>query len=203
MPDIDEYLEILKSNHQYNNIDNNIEVTKGASILLSIRRKLVGVSRQFVVVFAMDNMSGASENVSDEINNACDEVGEINNGCDGKQLLIEFIELYETLPEVWDSRRKDYMSKSKRHSALEKLLECYKKIKPNATREDVRKKINSLRTNYRKELKKIISSKRSGAGTEEVYKPTSWIFYALQFLGSCELPVNANLPGTTSTEVSL
>lgn len=85
------------------------------------------------------------------------------------------------------------MNKSKRNSALETLLEYYKKIKPNATREDIRKN----------KLPQRLSSKRPGAGTEEVYKPTSWIFYALQLLGSCELLVNAKLPGTTSTEVSL
>ncbi|XP_017475153.1 PREDICTED: uncharacterized protein LOC108365598, partial [Rhagoletis zephyria] len=57
---------------------------------------------------------------------------------------------------------------------------------------DVRKKINSLRPNYRKELKKIIDSKRSGAGTEDVYIPKSWTFNALHFLNKNEKPVDLN-----------
>jgi len=51
---------------------------------------------------------------------------------------------------------------------LDKLLIIFTKMKSNATRNDVRKKINSLRSNYRKELKKILSSKHSGTGINDV-----------------------------------
>lgn len=104
-------------------------------------------------------------------------------------VLRSFITSFEVLPELWDPNHGSYKNKFRRKESLKKLLPIYKKIKPNANETDVKNKLNSLRTNYRKELKKIIASKRSGSGTEDVYKPTSWVFHALQFLGKSELPV--------------
>ncbi|XP_057654170.1 uncharacterized protein LOC130892669 [Diorhabda carinulata] len=99
-----------------------------------------------------------------------------------------FIHTFESMPELWSSTDPNYMKKNKRMEALNKLLPLYKKIKPNAEISDVRKKINTLRSNFRKELKKIESSKRSGCGTEDIYTPSSWVFYALQFLDKIEQP---------------
>ncbi|KAJ8953292.1 hypothetical protein NQ318_015874 [Aromia moschata] len=42
-------------------------------------------------------------------------------------------------------------------------------MQPNATKNAVIAKINTLRGGFRRELKKIQNSKRSGAGTEDVY----------------------------------
>jgi hypothetical protein len=116
-----------------------------------------------------------------------DSVGDETNvapQCDGSNdaHLRSFTEIYETLPELWNPADPSYMNKHKRNVALDKLLVVYKETKPEATRADVRKKINSLPTNFRKELKKIETSKRSGTGTDEVYQPNSWVFHALQFL---------------------
>ena len=48
--------------------------------------------------------------------------------------------------------------------------------------DDLKKKFNALRTNFRKELKKVDISKKSGAGTEEIYEPTLWYFDDMRFL---------------------
>jgi hypothetical protein len=66
-------------------------------------------------------------------------------------------------------------------------------MKPGANRADVRRKINTLRSNYRKELKKVATSKRSGSDTNVVYQPISWVFHVLKVLHNCEQPVNANV----------
>ena len=66
---------------------------------------------------------------------------------------------------------------------------------------DVRKKINSLRSNYRKELKKILSSKRSGASAD-VYSPSSRVFYSMKFLDRFEQPVNSNVQNQKAETVS-
>jgi len=55
--------------------------------------------------------------------------------------------LYEQLPELWNSATPSYSNKYKRNEALAKLLLIYKKIKPDAQVVDVRKKINTLRSN--------------------------------------------------------
>ncbi|KAJ8873886.1 hypothetical protein PR048_024722 [Dryococelus australis] len=72
--------------------------------------------------------------------------------------LCAFIELRETLPELWNPDNPSSSNMHKRNVALDKLLVVYKEMKPTATRDDARKKLNSLRTNLRKELKKIESS---------------------------------------------
>lgn len=64
----------------------------------------------------------------------------------------EFILSFESLPELWDKTHTLYCNKYKRNDALRKLLDIYIKVKPGATIEDVKKKINVLRSNYRREL---------------------------------------------------
>ncbi|XP_076298584.1 uncharacterized protein LOC143217826 [Lasioglossum baleicum] len=107
---------------------------------------------------------------------------------DGDECLRRFIGEYETLPELWSKVHPNYLNKYKKQRALEKLLLIYKEMKPTAILKDVSKKINTLRSNYRRELNKIKTSMRSGSGTNEIYKPTSWVFYALKFLQDSESP---------------
>lgn len=121
--------------------------------------------------------------------------------------LRRFIEIYESLPELWNCSHGSYKNRTKRNLALDKLVPWYELVKPGATRDDVKKKINSLRTNFRKEVKKIVSSKRSGAGRNQIYQPQSWTFQALQFLRGCEQPVpvvketNKNVCFTTKKKI--
>ena len=104
-----------------------------------------------------------------------------------KSVLKRFILLYE-LPELWNSASPSYSNKYKRNEPLAKLLVIYKEIKRDAKVADVRKKINTLRSNCRRELNRIKAYKRSGSATDEVYKPSSWVFYALKFLHNIECP---------------
>jgi len=45
-----------------------------------------------------------------------------------------------------------------------------------------KRKINTLRSNFRRELKKKINSRKSGAGADDMYEPTVWYFNDLEFL---------------------
>lgn len=112
----------------------------------------------------------------------CVEIGDV--------VLQSFIATYEELPVLWNPTDVNYKNKIKRNAALAKLLPIYNKCKPGATTSDVRRKINTLRCNYRKELKKIEDSKRSGAGTDDIYSPSSWVFHALKFINNFEQPVD-------------
>lgn len=114
---------------------------------------------------------------------------------DAVEILRNFIVTYETFPELWNPTNPSYKNKNRRNAAYDKLLAIFTQLKPGATRADVKRKINTLRCNYRKELKKILTSKRSGSSTDEVYQPTSWVFYALHFLGKYEQPVNSHDQG--------
>ncbi|XP_055623622.1 uncharacterized protein LOC129767036 [Toxorhynchites rutilus septentrionalis] len=104
--------------------------------------------------------------------------------------LRKFIEQYELSPELWNQTNGKYKNKTARNLALDRLIPFLERINPtNNTREHVNKRINSLRTNYRKELKKNCASKRSGKSADEIYTPSSWTFFALSFLERFEKPV--------------
>ena len=70
----------------------------------------------------------------------------------------------------------------KKNAAYETLLSKYKEMFPLASKDDVKKKINSLRNNYRKELKKYLQSMKSGFSTDDIYQPTLWYYNEMSFL---------------------
>ncbi|XP_022818396.1 uncharacterized protein LOC111350909 [Spodoptera litura] len=96
----------------------------------------------------------------------------------------DFIKTYKNLSVLWDTKNNYYTNKYKRNEALDVLLDIMKKSNPSANRYSVRKKINSLRCSFRKDLIKHLSSKRINENGEEIYeyKPTNWKFYELRFL---------------------
>ncbi|XP_028179266.1 uncharacterized protein LOC114366551 isoform X2 [Ostrinia furnacalis] len=127
-----------------------------------------------------------AEHDSSETESECDtkEFVETRLPDTNDQLFLkEFIEKMEVLPGLWDTSSPFYTNLRQRRKAMEELLVIYKQIKPRATIDDVRKKLNSLRSNYRKEVRRIASSKLSAESEDDVYKPKSWVFYALHFLG--------------------
>lgn len=98
------------------------------------------------------------------------------------EFFAEFIELYQSFPCLWQVKSKDYSNRDKKNQAYIALVNKYKEVNPEATKELVTRKINSFRTVHRKESAKIKASMRSGAGTEEIYKPSLWYFDLLSFL---------------------
>jgi hypothetical protein len=61
---------------------------------------------------------------------------------------------------------------------------------PDADKNKLIKKFNSLHTNFRKELKRIKDSeeKKSGTGADDVVEPTLWYFEEMKFLIGQEEP---------------
>ena len=110
--------------------------------------------------------------------NDCVEIGNV--------VLQSFTAKYKELPILWNLTDPNYKNKIKRNAALLKLLSIYEKCKPGAKMADVRWKINTLRCNYRKELKKIEESKRSSARVNNVWSLSSWVFHALKFINKFE-----------------
>lgn len=102
--------------------------------------------------------------------------------------MIEFIELYKSFPCLWKVKSKQYSDRNAKSQAYEILIEKMQTVDKNANRETVVKKINSMRTTYRKELKKVLDSERSGAGEDEIYVPHLWYYELLSFLQDQETP---------------
>ncbi|ESO88420.1 hypothetical protein LOTGIDRAFT_96729, partial [Lottia gigantea] len=99
--------------------------------------------------------------------------------------LLEVIHVYRELPCLWKMKSSDYTNRSLKDEAYKVLLKKYRERFEDATKEDLKKRLNSLRTNFRKELKKVNDSVR--IGSDEVYDPSLWYFDAMSFLGDQEV----------------
>lgn len=96
------------------------------------------------------------------------------------QFWREFIELYRDMPCLWKVKCKEYSDRNKKDMAYGVLIKKLREEDASANRETVTKKINSMRSAFRKELKKVRASKRSGA--LDVYRPALWYYDLLLFL---------------------
>lgn len=105
-----------------------------------------------------------------------------------REFLSDFIELYRNHECLWKIKSKEYSDKNKKNAAYNILIEKLKEVDLAANKDMVIKKINSLRTCFRKELKKYNNSLKSGSGTEEIQKPNLWYFDLLLFLSDQETP---------------
>lgn len=105
-----------------------------------------------------------------------------------EEILKEFIELYRARPCLWKIKSKDYSNKILKEDAYGALIEKLKEINEEAQKDDVIKKINSLRSCFRKEFKRMMDSKKSGASSDDIYKPKLWYFELLLFLKDQEIP---------------
>lgn len=108
--------------------------------------------------------------------------------CWTKEFVTEFINLYRQLPCLWKIKSREYTNKNLKNQAYDKLVELCQPVFPDANREFVYKKIQSLRGSFRKDLKKVVQSKRSGTATDEVYQPTLWYYDLLLFTMDQEIP---------------
>ncbi|CAJ0960777.1 unnamed protein product [Ranitomeya imitator] len=100
------------------------------------------------------------------------------------------IEMYRSLPCLWKIKSADYSNRYKKKDAYEKLVAIYKEHHPTETVDEhiVRKKIQALRTVYKKELNKVEKSLKSGARTDDVYVPKLWYYDLLAFTRDQEIP---------------
>lgn len=89
---------------------------------------------------------------------------------------------------MWNVKTKDYSNRIKKNEAYERLVHKLKEKDDGATRDTVTKKINNMRSSFRKELKKVESSMRSGVSTEDIYHPSLWYYDLLLFLRDQETP---------------
>ncbi|KAF5285415.1 hypothetical protein FQA39_LY16669 [Lamprigera yunnana] len=107
---------------------------------------------------------------------------------DERKFILECIEVYHSLPALWNIKSKDYSNRIKKTEQYNNLLRKYREYYPDADKAQLVKKFNSLRTNFRKELKRIKDSEKSGAETDDIIEPTLWYFEEMNFLVGQEEP---------------
>ncbi|KAL7639606.1 UNVERIFIED_CONTAM: hypothetical protein RMT77_010107 [Armadillidium vulgare] len=96
-----------------------------------------------------------------------------------KSFLLQCIEVYRSLPALWKVKSDEYKDRDKKAQAWTTLLEVYQEKYPSATEDDVKKRFNSLRTNFRTELKKVLASRKSGTDPDSLYESTKWFYECL------------------------
>lgn len=101
---------------------------------------------------------------------------------DNKQFWEEFIILYEEKPCLWDIKNKEYRNKLLKNAAYESLVAKCKELFPNANKDFVMKKIASLRSSFRRQIRRLKDAKRSGSGADDVHETTLWYFDLMAFL---------------------
>lgn len=108
-----------------------------------------------------------------------------------KDFISNFLEKYREFPCLWKIKSKDYTNKNLKNKAYDELVDLCKTVYPDANRDFVVKKIQSFRGSFRKELKKVEDSKRSGRSADEVHVPTLWYYHLLEFTVDQELPTGS------------
>lgn len=71
------------------------------------------------------------------------------------------------------------------------MVQLCREIDPEANKDSVMKKIQNYRGCFRKELKKIEKSKRSGNSADNVYTPNLWYYNYLLFTLDQEIPTTS------------
>ncbi|KRF94181.1 transcription factor mef2A isoform X1 [Drosophila mojavensis] len=94
---------------------------------------------------------------------------------DEKEVMEEFISCYRHFTALWDNTSIDYLSKKKKAPGYQELLKILRRVNREASVQDVKRKINSLRCCYRREIRKIQSSYNG-------YEPRLWWFHLMDFL---------------------
>lgn len=98
----------------------------------------------------------------------------MNNGDYTQDFITEFIQLYRELPCLWLRTEKSYKNKVERNKAYDVLVQKLRQVNKNANRDMVIRKINSLRTAFRREYTK--AQKSHNKKLQNRYKP-NWYYY--------------------------
>ncbi|XP_042897010.1 uncharacterized protein [Parasteatoda tepidariorum] len=100
-----------------------------------------------------------------------------------KNTVYKLIAEYKERPELWDSNIPSYSDRYIREKSLNDIAKLFE-----TDVENVKKKINNLRTQFLDNQKKVIESRTSGAGLDDVFEP-KWVYYKeLMFLKQSTVP---------------
>ncbi|XP_037790733.1 protein jim lovell-like isoform X2 [Penaeus monodon] len=93
-----------------------------------------------------------------------------------------FIDLLKQQPCLWKTKSKEYKNRILRNVALRSVcLEMTNRINCTVTPDIIMRKIHTLRTQFRRQVKAVEDSAKSGAGAQDL-TPRLWCFDRLSFL---------------------
>ncbi|XP_075985676.1 uncharacterized protein LOC142982861 [Anticarsia gemmatalis] len=107
-----------------------------------------------------------------------------------REFVLHLISLYRDNPVLWDASNEHYTNKFRRIVALKRICDALKSYRPNYTIEELKKKLNILRTNFNKERNKIEA--RKTMSPEEEPEPILWYYNEMAFLIGQEVHAKRN-----------
>lgn len=115
------------------------------------------------------------------------------------ELTLKFLELYQNEPVIWDPNHSHHKDKKKVKDAwvrLSQQLEC--------SVAELKKKKDSVMASFRSHLRKKKASIKSGASTNDIYKPVWFAYnYMESFLApsiECQTTINTKDIVSTYTQ---
>lgn len=115
-------------------------------------------------------------------------------------ILKEFIALYRNLPCLWQISSRGYKDKQLKKRAYEILVEKLREVNVNADREEVSRRINILRTSFRREYKKAL--KLAIKYPKSRFKSSLWYYDLMKFVEEDKgEPMEDNISKTEPNEV--
>lgn len=112
-----------------------------------------------------------------------------------REFLLECVHLYKDLPALWNLKSREYRDRKLKNNSYEILLHKYRQFYPDADKNDLKKRLNSLRSNFRKELRKVREYEKSGF----TYESSLWYYNDLSFL--YEQEINGNLDSSIDEDI--
>ncbi|XP_030030301.2 uncharacterized protein LOC115447411 [Manduca sexta] len=119
-----------------------------------------------------------------------------------RQILTEFLQLYKDLTCLWDVESEYYKNKKKRYQAWGLLAGKLRELEPKATIMTARKRIDSLRHGYRREVRRMKLSKQMSPKSSSTYTPNLWYFNLLKFIDNNEEQCTSGIDTLNSDEES-
>lgn len=95
--------------------------------------------------------------------------------------LTDFIEIYKCHPALWNTKSDLSKNKHLRAKGIDALLALCKEKYYEANEAFVKRKINNLRTAFRRELNKVQQSKRTGSSLDDICVSSVWYYDLLLF----------------------
>lgn len=110
------------------------------------------------------------------------------------EAILEFLSIYEKYAVIWDSEN---MNHRNRNIVNDAWNEIQREFSMECTVDILKKKKESLMSTYRTLKKKVVASERSGAGQDDLYKP-SWFAFSfmdgfLKNVGKIRLTINTEV----------
>ena len=94
------------------------------------------------------------------------------------------------MPVLWQASSADYSNRTKWDEVRDLLVQLTRDKIPEVDLCFVKKKVDSIRASFRKELLRVRDSKRVGLSADDVYKPTLWYFELFLFTADQDIPLS-------------